>query len=167
MDSGIYVLLGTIVGGGFTLLGVLVNARAAKQRIDADLRLQADRLRDAAVSADLAWRRTKLEELYVFLSDVAAQCSQTQAQRDYQMGRDLEKHMARWTELRDKLARARAAAATFPDLSHHMTEIEGRIDNFYWTSRELLQQDHDPKAEHDGWGRWYKQGSHPAMRLVP
>jgi hypothetical protein len=86
-------VLGSIVGGVFAILGARVNARAqertANLRIDADLRLQADRLRDAAASADLAWRRTKLEELYVFLSDVAAQCSQTQAQLDYQMGRDL------------------------------------------------------------------------------
>jgi hypothetical protein len=37
-----------------------------------------------------------------------------------------------------------------------MTEIEGRIDNFYWTSRTLLQQDHDPNGEHVGWDAWYR-----------
>ena len=152
-------VLGAIIGGVFAIVGAHINARAqertAKLRIDADIRLQADRLGDAVASADLAWRRTKLEELYVFLSDVAAQCSQTQAQLDYQMGRDLEKHMARWTELRGKLGRARTAAVTFPDLSHYMAEIEGRIDDFYWTSQTLLQ--HDSKAENDGWGLWYKR----------
>ena len=143
--SGISPLLVPIVTGVFALLGVLVGAymnaraqeRTANLRIDADLRLQADRLRDAAASADLASRRTELKELYVFLSDVAAQCSQEQAQRDYQMGRDLEKHMARWTELSVKAGRARAAAVTFPDLSHHMTEIVSRIDHFYWTSSDV------------------------------
>jgi hypothetical protein len=154
-------VLVSIVGGVFAILGASVNARgqerAAKLRIEADLRLQADRLRDAAASADLAWRRTKLEELYVFLSDVTAQCSQTQATLDYQMGRDLEKHAARWAELRDKLGRARATAVTFPEISHHISEIEGKIDNFYWTSRILLQHDHDLSAENDSYGQWYKK----------
>jgi hypothetical protein len=144
------------------LVGAYVNARTqertANLRIDADLRLQDDRLRDATASADLASRRTELRELYVFLEDVAAQCSQTRAQLDYQMGRDLEKHTARWSELSAKASRARAAAATtFPDtdISHQMAEIVGCVDVFHWTSRTLLQQSHDPKEEHDGWTRWY------------
>lgn len=152
--GGVFAISGAFVGALGALAVAYVNARTqertANLRIDADLRLQADRLRDAAVAADLALRRTKLEELYVFLSDVQAQCSQTQMELDYQR-RDLEKHTARWTELRDKLGRASAAAATFPDLSHHMKVIEARIDDFYWTSRTLLQQDHDPKSERDAW----------------
>jgi hypothetical protein len=159
--GGVFAISGALVGALGTFVGAYMNARtqerAANLRIDADLRLQADRLRDAAVSADLTLRRTKLEELYVFRSDVQGRSSQTQAQLDYQMGRDLGKHMARWTELRDKVSRARAAAATFPDISPHMTEIVGRIDDFYWTSRMLLQQDHDPKGGHDGWNQWYEQ----------
>ena len=165
MASSSIPLLVSIVGGVFAIVGTFVGAyvnahtqeRTANLRVDADLRLQADRLRDAAVSADLALRRTKLEELYVFLSDVAAQCSQTQVQLDYQMGRDLEKHAARWTELRDKVGRARAATVTFPDIFHRMAEIESSIDHFYWTSRTLLQQDHDPQGEHEGWDRWYRR----------
>jgi hypothetical protein len=131
--------------------------RTAKLRIDADLRLQADRLHDAAVSADLALRRSKLEELYVFLSDVVAQCSQTQAMLDYETGRDLEKHMARWTELREKVGRASAVAVTFPDISDHMKEIVAKIDHCYWTSRTFLQQDYDPKEKNAGWGNWCQQ----------
>jgi hypothetical protein len=77
---------------------------------------------------------------------VAAQCSQTQVELDYRMGRDLEKHVARWMELRDKLGRARTAAVTFPDISPHLAEIEARIDDFYWTTRTLLQKDHDPNV---------------------
>jgi uncharacterized protein YdaU (DUF1376 family) len=91
--SGVSLILGAFVA----LVGAYVNARTqertANLRIDADVRLQADRLLDAAASADLALRRTKLEELYVFSSEVAAQCSQTQAQLDYEMGRDLARSM--------------------------------------------------------------------------
>jgi hypothetical protein len=164
MDSSISVLLGSFVGGLCAILGgILVsrtNARAqermADRRVEADLRLQADRLRDAAASADLALRRTKLQDLHVFLSEVAAQCSQTQAQLDYQMGRDLEKHTARWTELRAGLNQANAIADVyFPDISHHMTEVARSINVFNWTSREFLQQDHDLKGEHGGWDLWY------------
>jgi hypothetical protein len=60
-------------------------------------------------------------------------------------------------ELRDKLGRARTAAVTFPDISPHVAEIEARIDNFYWTTRILLQQDHDLNAENDRWGRCYME----------
>jgi hypothetical protein len=113
---------GPLSGGLCAYLGARAaaraQARAAEVKAESDFQLQAERLKHEAAIADLAERQAKLAELYVFLTEVNSQCSQTQAQLDHQMGRKPEEHEARWTALLVRLYQARATAAIyFPDLS--------------------------------------------------
>jgi len=151
-----------LVGGLCTYLATRdvarAQERAAELRAQTDLQLQTERLKHEAVSTELTVRRAKLEDLYVFVSDVAAQCSQTRAQLDYQMGRNLKEHEARWTALDVRLHQARATAAIyFPDLSEGMARVAGSLNMFNWENREFLQTDHDPLGSNERWQIRYQQ----------
>jgi hypothetical protein len=147
--TGIVALLSSVVGGLFVLLGARVNARsqerAANLRGQVDIQLQADRLRDAAASAELAIRRAKLEDLRIFLSEVAQQCSRTQATLDQLRDLGVEEHVGRWRTLAIRLHQARAAADIyFPNLSEGMAELGGCIEVFGWQAYVLL---HAPSGD--------------------
>ena len=163
MDPSVVgVVVGAVVGGLFTLLGAHVNARsqerAASLRAKVDIQLQADRLHDAATSAELALRRAKLEDLRSFLSEVAEQCSRTQATQDKVAGLAVREHSIRWAALVSRLHQARAAADVyFPSLSEGMGELAGCIELFGWRTYDLLAERKSQGQEIDealaAWGR--------------
>lgn len=164
--SPISGLIGVVLGAGITGACAYLVARATAHaqertvvlRAQADFQLQAERLADAAVSSELALRRIKLEELHVFLSEVRAQCSQTQAQLDHQMSCTLEDHTARWTALLARLNQATAIVTIyFPNLSESMSNIAGNIDCFNWEHRAFLQTGHESQTDNERWRRRYQE----------
>jgi hypothetical protein len=146
MDQAIVGILGGLCGGTLTLLGGILNAksqeRAVRLRAETDVRLQADRLQDAAKSAELTLRRSKLEELTIFLNEVVEQCSETQGMLDREMGLGRDAQGARWAALNVKLRQAKATADIyFPDLSEHVDNAGARMQKFNWQDRKYLQSD--------------------------
>jgi hypothetical protein len=146
-----YLLIGTVLGSGVTMVTTLINTRA-QERIARETRQQQYELEALKLRAQVGQEarlhlRSKMEEAHQLLSKIAAENSQTESYITLERGMTKAEYHARYQQQQVELQRLQMLVALyFPTLRELTDDLPGLTNQFWGQQQHLIYQEMEGKV---------------------